>query len=186
MKKEIYEQQKAFAGEKIPSMSRRKVGHDYQQRQIYMITMATEGRLPLLGKVVGKSDGQKGTPEEPRVELTELGKQVERNWHDIAVRYPQIDVLALQMMPDHFHGILFVKEHIEKPLGKVLSSHQSPPHPFRMLLYYSNKPNNKPSNKRKTASTASSSSAVTTTNCWCKPANCSGGMTILQTTPAAC
>ena len=120
MKKEIYEQQKAFAGEKIPSMSRRKVGHDYQQRQIYMITMATEGRLPLLGKVVGKSDGQKGTPEEPRVELTELGKQVERNWHDIAVRYPQIDVLALQMMPDHFHGILFVKEHIEKPLGKVL------------------------------------------------------------------
>ena len=120
MKKEVYEQQKAFAGEKIPSMSRRKVGHDYQQRQIYMITMATEGRLPLLGKVVGKSDGQKGTPEEPRVELTELGKQVERNWHDIAVRYPQIDVLALQMMPDHFHGILFVKEHIEKPLGKVL------------------------------------------------------------------
>ncbi len=120
MKKEIYEQQKAFAGEKIPSMSRRKVGHDYQQRQIYMITMATEGRLPLLGKVVGKSDGQKGTPEEPRVELTELGKQVERNWHDIAVRYPQIDVLALQIMPDHFHGILFVKEHIEKPLGKVL------------------------------------------------------------------
>ena len=120
MKKEIYEQQKAFAGEKIPSMSRRKVGHDYQQRQIYMITMATEGRLPLLGKVVGKSDGQKGTPEEPRVELTELGKQVERNWHDIAVRYPQIDVLAIQMMPDHFHGILFVKEHIEKPLGKVL------------------------------------------------------------------
>lgn len=81
MKKEVYEQQKAFAGEKIPSMSRRKVGHDYQQRQIYMITMATEGRLPLLGKVVGKSDGQKGTPEEPRVELTELGKQVERNWH---------------------------------------------------------------------------------------------------------
>ena len=77
MKEKIFEQQKAFAGEKIASMSRRKVGHDYQQRQIYMITMATEGRLPLLGKVVGKSDGQKGTPEEPRVELTELGKQVE-------------------------------------------------------------------------------------------------------------
>ena len=198
MKKEIYEQQKAFAGEKIPSMSRRKVGHDYQQRQIYMITMATEGRLPLLGKVVGKSDGQKGTPEEPRVELTELGKQVERNWHDIAVRYPQIDVLALQMMPDHFHGILFVKEHIEKPLGKVLLGFKqgcnkayrrlfpsaSPPL-SRMLLYYSNKLNKWP-DKRKTANTASFSSAVTTTNCWCMPANCSGGMTILQTTPAAC
>ena len=120
MKKETFEQQKTFAGEKIPSMSRRKVGHDYQQRQIYMITMVTEGRRPLLGKVVGKSDGLKGTPEEPHVELTELGEQVAHNWHDIATRYPQIEVLALQMMPDHFHGILFVKERIEKPLGKVL------------------------------------------------------------------
>ena len=36
------------------------------------------------------------------------------------MRYPQISIIALQMMPDHFHGILFVKAHIEKPLGKVL------------------------------------------------------------------
>ena len=120
MKEKIFEQQKAFAGEKIASMSRRKVGHDYQQRQIYMITMATEGRRPLLGKVAGKSDGQKGTPEGPRVVLTELGKQIEHNWYEIAIRYPQIKVLSLQMMPDHFHGILFVKERLEKPLGKVL------------------------------------------------------------------
>ena len=120
MKKDVFEQQKAFAGEKIPSMSRRMVGHDYQQRQMYMITMAIEDRRPLLGKVVGRSDGQKGTPEEPHVELTDLGKQVEQNWYDIAIRHPQIQVLALQIMPDHFHGILFVKEHLDKPLGKVL------------------------------------------------------------------
>ena len=120
MKKETFEQQKTFAGEKIAAMSRRKVGHDYQQRQIYMITMATEGRRPLLGNVVGKSDGLKGSPEEPRVVLTELGKQVEQNWYEITIRYPQIEVLALQIMPDHFHGILFVKERLEKPLGKVL------------------------------------------------------------------
>ena len=45
---------------------------------------------------------------------------MEQCWHEIALRYPQIDVLAFQLMPDHFHGILFVKERIEKPLGKVL------------------------------------------------------------------
>lgn len=120
MKKETYEQQKAFAGEKVPSMKRRMVGHDYQERQIYMITMATEGRRPLFGKVVGKSDGKIGTPDEPRIVLTELGKRVAQNWHEIGNRYPQIEVLALQMMPNHFHGILFVRERIEKPLGKVL------------------------------------------------------------------
>jgi hypothetical protein len=45
---------------------------------------------------------------------------VEQCWHEIALRYPQIDVLAFRLMPDHFHGILFVKDRIEKPLGKVL------------------------------------------------------------------
>ena len=120
MDKETNEKQKAFAGEKIPSMHRRMVGHDYQERQMYMITMVTEGRRPLLGQVVGKSDGLPGTPEAPRTEPTELGRRVEQCWHEIALRYPQIDVLAFQLMPDHFHGILFVKEHIEKPLGKVL------------------------------------------------------------------
>lgn len=120
MDKETYEKQKAFAGEKVPSMHRRMVGHDYQERQMYMITMVTEDRRPLLGRVVGKSEAHPDTPDAPRTEPTELGRRVELCWHEIALRYPQIDVLAFQLMPDHFHGILFVKERIEKPLGKVL------------------------------------------------------------------
>ncbi len=120
MERETYESQKAFAGEKIPSMHRRMVGHDYQERRMYMITMVTEERRPLLGMVAGKSDGQPDTPDEPRTVPTELGSRVAQCWHEIAVRYPQIDVLALQLMPDHFHGILFVKERLDRPLGKVL------------------------------------------------------------------
>ena len=120
MDKETYEKQKAFAGEKVPSMHRRMVGHDYQERQMYMITMVTEDRRPLLGQVVGRSDGQLDSPDEPRTKPTELGRCVEQCWHEIALRYPQIEVLAFQLMPDHFHGILFVKERIDKPLGKVL------------------------------------------------------------------
>ncbi len=120
MDKETYESQKAFAGEKKPSMLRRCVGHDYQERQIYMITMVTEGRRTLLGRLVGKSDGLVGTEDEPRVLLSDLGERVEQCWKEIPIRYPQIDLWALQIMPDHFHGILFVKEHIDRPLGKVL------------------------------------------------------------------
>ena len=120
MDKETNEKQKPFAGEKIPSMNRRCVGHDYQGRQIYMITMVTEGRRPLFGRVAGHSDGAPGTPDAPQVVLTELGCRVSQNWHDIGVRYPQISIIALQMMPDHFHGILFVREHLDRPLGKVL------------------------------------------------------------------
>ena len=120
MKREVYENQKAFAGEKKPSMLRRCVGHDYAERQMYMVTMVTEGRLQLFGRVVGNIDAKENCPDAPHIELTELGKRVEACWHEIALRHSQIDVLALQMMPDHLHGILFVKAHLEKPLGKVL------------------------------------------------------------------
>ena len=120
MDKETYKKQKAFAGDKKPSMQRRMVGHDYQERQMYMITMVTEQRRPLFGQVTGRSDAEGGTPQEPRIVLTELGMRVAQNWHDISIRYPQISTVALQMMPDHFHGILFVRERLDRPLGKVL------------------------------------------------------------------
>ena len=64
MKREVYGSQKAFAGDKKPSMLRRCVGHDYTGRQIYMITMVTAGRRPLFGQVVGKSDAQEGNADE--------------------------------------------------------------------------------------------------------------------------
>ncbi len=120
MDKETYEKQKAFAGEKVPSMHRRMVGHDYQTRQMYMITMVTEGRKQLFGRVGGKSDAPDDSPDAPHIVPTELGLRVEQCWQEIALRYPQIEILAFQLMPDHFHGILFVKRHLEKPLGKVL------------------------------------------------------------------
>ena len=120
MDKETYERQKAFAGEKKASMQRRCVGHDYSQRQMYMVTMVVEGHRPLLGEVVGRSEAEVGSDEAPRVVLTELGRRVEACWNEIAIRHPQIKLVGLQLMPDHLHGILFVKELIEKPLGKVL------------------------------------------------------------------
>ena len=120
MDKETYERQKAFAGEKKPSMQRRCVGHDYTVRQMYMVTMVTEGRRPLFGEVVGNSEAEDGSSEAPKVVLTALGQRVEACWQEIAVRQPQIKLVALQIMPDHLHGILFVKEQIQIPLGKVL------------------------------------------------------------------
>lgn len=120
MKRETFEAQKAYAGEKKPSMLRRCVGHDYTGRQIYMITMVTEGRRPLFGGVVGRSDALKGSDEEPRMVLSELGQCVADEWWAAPVHNPEIEVVALQMMPDHLHGILFVKEKMEKPIGIAL------------------------------------------------------------------
>ena len=117
MDKEKFESQKAFAGEKKPSMHRRCVDNDYTERRMYMITMATEGRKPLFGQVVGHSKAVEPSPEAPHIELSPLGKAVEQIWNTISEHHPEVKVVALQMMPDHLHAILFVTKKMEKPLG---------------------------------------------------------------------
>jgi len=120
MDRETFEKQKAYAGEKKPSMLRRCVDNDYTARRMYMITMVTEGRRPLFGQVMGRSEAVEPSPETPHIELSPLGAAVAEIWQSISSHHPEVKVVALQMMPDHLHAILFVKERMEKPLGKVL------------------------------------------------------------------
>lgn len=117
---EAFKKHKLFAGEKKPSMLRRRVGHDYESRRIYLITMTVEGRLPLLGTLTGNADAPDDSPEAPRVVPSPLGEQVQCCWFAIHAHYPEVEVLALQLMPDHLHGILFVTQQMEQHLGMVL------------------------------------------------------------------
>ena len=112
---------KKYAGEKKASMKRRDNHHDYRERRMYMITLEVEGRRPLFGRVVGNAFAERGSCDEPRIELTELGKAVQSEWMGIHGFFPQIEVMAVQMMPDHMHGILFVKEALPVHLGQVIS-----------------------------------------------------------------
>ena len=120
MDRATYESQKDFAGDKKVSMQRRCVDNDYTERRMYMITMVTEGRKPLFGEVAGRSEATEPSPDAPHIVLTRLGEAVAQAWRSISAYHPEVEVVALQMMPDHLHGILFVKEKMEKPLGKVL------------------------------------------------------------------
>ncbi len=99
------------------SMKRRMVHHDYQGRAIYLITLCVEGRAPRLGTLCGPDESH----PQPWVSLTPLGEKVEAEWLGIPRYYPQIRVLALTVMPDHLHGILFVTEPLPVHLGKVIN-----------------------------------------------------------------
>ena len=85
-----------------------------------MVTMVTEGRKPLFGKVVGRSEAFEPSAEAPHIELSPLGETIADIWQTIGFYHREVKVIALQMMPDHLHAILFVREQMEKPLGKVL------------------------------------------------------------------
>ena len=121
MDRKTFEQQKAFAGERKPSMLRRCLDHDYQGRCIYLITLVTERRRPLFGELTGRSDAVVGSDNEPRIVLSALGEEVQALFHDIPKWHPEVQVIAVQMMPDHLHGILFVRENMYKHLGQVIS-----------------------------------------------------------------
>ena len=102
-------------------MKRRDVHHDYTERRMYMITLEVEGRRPVFGHLVGDAFAERGSTDEPRIELSELGKAVQNEWISIHDHFPQIEVMAVQMMPDHMHGILFVREPLPVHLGQVIS-----------------------------------------------------------------
>lgn len=110
----------SFAGETVPSMKRRCVEHDYTEQCFYMVTLTVEGRHPLLGRVVGRGDAADGTDDAPRVDLSPLGLAVCKEWSGISGYYPQVAVIAQQVMPDHFHGILYFREKSSLHLGHVI------------------------------------------------------------------
>ena len=71
---------------------------------IYHVTMVVSRREALLGNLVIPDDN----PAKARVDLSLLGFQIKACVDDIPIRYPEIRIIQLRMMPDHLHVILYV------------------------------------------------------------------------------
>ena len=114
----------------LPLTHQRSKFIDYKGRGIYLITLCTDGRRPLLGELCGDS------PEGAYVRPSALGQAVLRCWHDIpaiqrgiaaqrSLRLGttctrDIQLLSCQLMPDHFHGIIFIRQDMDITLGQVV------------------------------------------------------------------
>jgi putative transposase len=48
--------------------------------------------------------------ENARVQLSRTGLAVRANWIDIPLHFPNVDIDAFVVMPNHFHGIVVIKE----------------------------------------------------------------------------
>ena len=103
----------------IPMSHRRYPGNNYSARGIYLITLCTEHRRPILGKLCGENAAQ------AYIHPSKLGMAVLRCWYDIPAFHKEraaqkslrigrecrreIQLITCQLMPDHFHGIIFIK-----------------------------------------------------------------------------
>lgn len=107
--------------ETTPSYKRRLNDWDYSQPRIYMLTMATEGRLPLFGVLTGDASQPTWADDAPRLQPSALGEAVLQEVDGIPRYYPQITIIASQLMPDHLHILLYVRQALPVHLGQVVS-----------------------------------------------------------------
>ena len=114
------EEKRKFAGDKVPSMKRRSETHDYHSKRFYMITLVVNGRCPLLGRLAGDAEAPEGSANAPHIVLTPLGQAIADEWAGISTIYEEVAVIACRVMPDHLHGILYVREKTDFHLGQVI------------------------------------------------------------------
>lgn len=88
--------------------------HDYKDTGYYMITMVTEARVRAFGTLVGNSE------ESANVELSPLGKVLEKEIKDQSKRHPEIKIEDYIILEDHCHILVHVHTTMPDHLGKVV------------------------------------------------------------------
>lgn len=97
-----------FDPQKHHRRSIRLKGYDYSQAGIYYVTIITQGRVSIFGEIVNKE-----------MILSPYGEIVQKYWDEILVHFPNMEILAFVIIPNHIHGIIFITE---QRRGEVLSS----------------------------------------------------------------
>jgi REP element-mobilizing transposase RayT len=70
---------------------------DYSHPGAYFITILAINRSHIFGKINGD-----------QIELSPLGQIVDHEWHRLELRFPQLQMGAWAVMPNHVHGIIFI------------------------------------------------------------------------------
>jgi len=72
-------------------------GYDYSLSGGYFVSIITHKRTKFFGKIVGEE-----------IKLNAAGKMVQKEWLLLADRFPSLILDEFIVLPDHFHGILFL------------------------------------------------------------------------------
>src|SRR3990167_3260232 len=103
---------------------------DYRDGGFYFVTICTQDRQHLFGRIVGTSlvvaHGNDTTQK--RMVLNDAGKMIESVWKQLPARFPCIALDAFVVMPDHVHGILEITGAGTRPapsLGDVVGAFKS-------------------------------------------------------------
>lgn len=74
-------------------------GYDYSLEGAYFITICLNHRRRLFGEV---KNGE--------MWLNEFGQTAYREWEKLPERWPHVELGAFQVMPNHIHGIIIIRD----------------------------------------------------------------------------
>jgi REP element-mobilizing transposase RayT len=94
-----------FDPQKHRRRSIRLKDYDYSQAGAYYVTINVQNRECLFGEIVNYE-----------MVLNDAGKMIEAQWLALLERFPNIELDAYQVMPNHVHGIIVLVE----PVGATL------------------------------------------------------------------
>jgi REP element-mobilizing transposase RayT len=77
--------------------SLRLAGYDYSSAGMYFVTVCTDGKVNLFGKILGGE-----------MKLNPVGEAVLSAWNGIPERFAAVQLDAFVVMPNHFHGVIFI------------------------------------------------------------------------------
>ena len=101
--------------ERFYGKSIRKEKFDYSQPGKYFITISTHNDSYLFGDIL---DGQ--------MILNDPGRMIENSWNELPRRFPNTIIDENMVMPNHFHGIIFLLPSESKiPLGNIIGAFKS-------------------------------------------------------------
>ena len=110
----------AWMRDVIHRMGRRCRNWDYCGKGAYQITIALADRKSC---ALGRLRYEEGRGA--FVELSELGRLVEGLFAELPRQWTGVEILRLQIMPDHLHVVLVVRSRQRKPLGAIVGSFKS-------------------------------------------------------------
>lgn len=90
--------------------------HDYCEPCFYLVTVVTEPRRDCLGALCVPAGG------EATLVLSAAGEVVSEVWRRTSAVYPGVEACECVVMPDHFHGLLWVKERLARPMGHIVKA----------------------------------------------------------------
>ena len=105
----------------LPAALKRNATTNYYEGYFF-ITLNTRNYAPILSFITGRPDAPDDAPDAPACEYTELGRKVMAVWQSVPRFHPQVEIIAAEAMPDHFHGLLRLLPGNRKHLGHLVGS----------------------------------------------------------------